>query len=46
MDTKIYKKGRYSLQDLREAKEDVKNGISYTNATKDRNVSRSTLHSQ
>ena len=41
-----YKNGHYSLVDLRCAKKDIKNGKTYTEATENRNVSRSTLHAQ
>ena len=41
-----YKKGHYILQDLRDAKEDIRQGKTYSEATANRNVSRSTLHSQ
>ena len=46
VDTYQYKTSNYSLDNLAKAKEDVRNGVSYSKAIENRGLSRSTLHSQ
>ena len=41
-----YKTGNYSLENITKAKEDVKNGVTYSKAVTDRGISQAALHSQ